>query len=123
MVLKIALCLLSGLSNAVMDTLTHHHSTSIFKANRGFWGPASETWVRKYKLNDPRYGRRKIFGAIPIPVLFSDAWHLGKSLMLVFLCLAIALPIDLAWYWDALGCRLLFGIGFTLGYNWLFVRK
>jgi hypothetical protein len=58
--------------NAVMDTLTHHFSISIFAGlNDQYWNPAI-SWTNKNTYSFP----------LNI-VQISDAWHLFKTLMLI----------------------------------------
>lgn len=87
------LVILAAFLNSVMDTLSHHHSTSVFKNNlTGFWSDASTTsWKNKYIDGNPLNGRRKLFWKINIPVQFTDAWHFFKSLMIILLVAAIVL--------------------------------
>lgn len=68
----------SGIAKGVMDTLQFHFSESIFAQEgifkRWFWSP-SLSWANKYVDSTPSKGRKKWFGLIPIPVLFTDGWH------------------------------------------------
>lgn len=75
--------------NAVMDICAHHFEISIFrKRNAQYWN-ANISWKNKY-IN-PDYGdyRRKKFLGINVHVAFTDAWHLFKSMMIVFIALSI----------------------------------
>lgn len=108
--LKIFLSLLAGVANAIMDTLDHHYSISIFrKWDVQYWGPTK--WENKY--HRPKW----------LPILLMDGWHLCKSIMLNGWVIAIALPSGYAWYWNALACRVLFAIAFQLTYAKLFIKK
>jgi hypothetical protein len=64
--------------DAVIDTLTHHFSTSIFAGlNDQWWNPAI-SWTNKHTY--------------PFPlniVQISDAWHLFKTLMIITLTYTI----------------------------------
>lgn len=63
---------LAGAMNAVMDTLDHHFTTSIFLGlNDQWWNPAI-SWHNKYDYSFP-------FNITQI----SDGWHFFKTLMLV----------------------------------------
>ncbi len=76
---------LAAICNAVMDVLQNHFTDSVFTNrifNAGWWDP-NRSWVNKYKFKNPRYGRNNK------PIIFTDAWHLFKFLMLTFLGLSI----------------------------------
>lgn len=77
---SIVLFIIAAISNAIMDTLTHHFSTSIFKNKKAIWWDPSISWKNKYVDGDPNKPQRTI------PVAFTDAWHLFKSIMIVCLC-------------------------------------
>jgi hypothetical protein len=87
------LVILAAISNAVMDTLIHHHDTSVFKKYKtGFWSDAYlESWKNKYVDGEPIKGRKKWFWKINVPVQFLDAWHCTKSIMIICLIAAIIL--------------------------------
>jgi hypothetical protein len=91
--------------NALMDTLAHHHSISIFQNfKKGFWSDSYiESWKEKYvdwdggdrslrKLFPNFKTKYKIFnwiGKINYPVQFTDAWHFFKTVMIFAICLSI----------------------------------
>lgn len=79
----------AGVCNSVMDTLAYHYSTSIFSkvADQEFWNP-DISWLNKYKGRDPDAGP-KFFGSTTFLVWTTDAWHLFKSLMLIFFFLGV----------------------------------
>lgn len=81
----------SAICNSIMDTLTHHFGSSIFKdLNANFWN-ALLSGNNKYINGIPSLGRKYItvLGIkIIIPSFFSDAWHPFKSAMVI--CLAFA---------------------------------
>lgn len=93
--LDIALLALAAISVAVMDTLQHHHSTSVFRSVRryGFWGPAQHAWRRRYLNPDHPIEKRWMF---KIPLLAQltesvyDGWHLAKSVALALVIVVIA---------------------------------
>jgi len=121
-ILSILLFMIAAASNAVMDTLVHHYTTSVFwNKNATFWDP-SISWKNKYVDSDPTKPQRSI------PVAFTDAWHCFKSIMIVCLCATIALvgyiahtaTIELPWYCFVLmfcvsGC--LWNVVFSLFYD------
>jgi len=80
--------------NAVMDVLTHHFEDSIFyvegdKENTQWYDP-SISWKNKYIGYDPKNGRLKWNNTkFNYPVQITDAWHLNKTKMIIFLALSI----------------------------------
>jgi hypothetical protein len=96
--LSILFFVLAAICNACMDTLVHHFEISVFcrpimkQSLWNFFCPAV-SWKNKYIDRDPKKGLIKWFwGLIDKPVFLTDAWHLFKSLMIVFICLSIAAP-------------------------------
>jgi hypothetical protein len=72
--LSLFLFALAGAFYAVIDTLDHHFSISIFAGlNDQWWNPAI-SWTNKYDYSFP-------WNIVQI----SDAWHLFKTLMLITL--------------------------------------
>lgn len=65
---------LAAIFNAIMDTLTYHFDTSVFKGlNPNWWNP-NESW--KYNNN--------FLGIVRL-----DAWHLAKFGMIGSICMAM----------------------------------
>jgi hypothetical protein len=65
----------ASICNAIMDTLTHHFSQSIFRnKNDKFWNPNISWQYNNF---------------LPLTKYRVDAWHLFKSAMIIFICLAI----------------------------------
>lgn len=121
LLLKLALCLMAGILNGGMDTHHHHWGESVFKNWGSFW--QEQSWRNKYKLGDPRYGRKKFLGIV-VPVWVTDGWHLMKFSMLYCLFTAMAMhPAWLYWLWDALGSWAAFTVGFYAGYTYLFIKR
>lgn len=94
MILSLISTSLAARCNAIMDTLQFHFSTSIFviKGDDYNWDP-SKSWINKYVNGDPKQGQKqvKILGrSFDLHPYFTDAWHKYKSLMLLYLCVAIA---------------------------------
>jgi hypothetical protein len=89
---------LSGVLDAVMDTLKDHYSISIFtKFNAKFWNPAY-SWTNKYINNDKAQGhvKFKLFGiSLDYPDALTDAWHIAKVFREFFNILAIISAIYL----------------------------
>jgi hypothetical protein len=92
--ITITLAILAALSNAVMDVLKDHFDTSVFKnKNRVFWDPRI-SWMNKWIDGDKTKGRTYWFVKgvkIVKPAMITDAWHIFKALMLVFLGTAFGL--------------------------------
>jgi hypothetical protein len=90
---------LAAIFEAIMDTLAHHFTGSVFKnLNPKFWNP-NESWVRKHELGG-------LYKSILSP--FTDAWHLAKLIMLSFIVGTVVAYepmfnwyIDFAIYWTA----------------------
>ena len=103
MVLKVIFLILAAACNALMDTLQHHFSTSIFKSkDEKFWNP-NVSWQYVTFLPYTKYR--------------ADAWHLAKSSMIIFLCFAI----DFSWKGLILG--ILWNLTFNTFYNKIFIKK
>jgi len=88
--ISVILIALAAICNAVMDICSHHYYYSVFtRFNDKYWN-AVHSWANKYVNGEPNMGRRKwFFGMLNVHVAFTDAWHLFKSLMIVFLISAI----------------------------------
>lgn len=90
----------SALASAVVDTLSHHYSTSVFsRFNPLFWNPEL-SWRNKYKNGDHTAGP-KFFLSTTLFVVFTDAWHLFKSVRENSWQMAAALIFSdgLPWWW------------------------
>ena len=125
--------ILASVANAIMDTCSHHYSTSVFKKlNPMFWNNEI-SWRSKYIDNDPTKGKRKIFnGLLNFPVQLTDAFHFFKSLMIIFICFSIAtFDLNFLYIFDYWICVLivvtvygtLWNITFSLFYNRILRRK
>ena len=74
---------LAAVCNAVMDKTQFHYHKSIFKfLNPYFWN-GEISWQNKYVNRDFLQGLKSI------PVQFTDAFHLFKSLMIIFFAIAV----------------------------------
>lgn len=132
----LALIFTAGMLNGVMDTLQFHYPQSVFPKGEEtflgqgeiYWNPAI-SWRNKYK-DYPMDKRPKFIGATTFLVSLTDAWHLLKTLMLACYHLAILLPI-VHWYklprWLLLAAvlplNLFFGVGFTIMYSYVLVKR
>jgi hypothetical protein len=81
---------LAAILAAMGDIMAHKHASSIFNktGNFSFWG--ANSWVRKYKYNNPKAGRA-FFGSTTFLVWLTDGWHLVKTLkwLLIFVAIMI----------------------------------
>lgn len=99
---------LASICNSIMDTLTHHFNYSIFKnKNEEFWNP-NESW--------------KFVNFLPFTKYRADAWHLLKSAMIIFICLAIVFADNLNMI-DFILLGILWNIVFNVFYNHLLITK
>ena len=105
-IVSFILLALSSICNSVMDTITHHYDTSIFKdiKNRAWWDP-NKSWRNKYLFLNPQYGRVKwkVLGfLINKPVQITDAFHFFKMWMIILFCGSIVCAlyacITLVWW-------------------------
>jgi len=79
MILTTILIIISAIANAVMDKISFHHSTSIFKNLGDFWNP-KESWKFKWKNGDKEQGERFPLSS-SLLVGVTDAWHAAKFVM------------------------------------------
>jgi len=81
--------ILAASCNSVMDTLSHHYSTSIFInfRNYDYWNPVT-SWRNKYKHGNKDEGPA-FFLSTGLLVAFTDGWHLFKSMMIVLLAISV----------------------------------
>lgn len=124
---------LASICNAVMDTSVHHFSISIFNnktgKNKKFWD-GKTSWKNKYINGDKNQGRIKwnILGIkFNKPVQLTDSFHLFKTLMIIFLCLAIAISDPSKTFWGKTLDILIYGttwnMTFSLFYNKILIKK
>jgi hypothetical protein len=81
--------ILAAICNAVMDTSTQHYPVSKLSKLNPLWWDGSISWKNKYVDGDYNKGRVKWFLGLNKPVQLTDAFHLFKMLMIVFICLSI----------------------------------
>ena len=117
--------ILAGLSEGIMDTLQFHYSSSIFYdcKNKSFWNPEI-SWQNKYKDGDPTEGPKFPFST-NLLVGFTDGWHLFKLLRTFFIFAGIFFifmncQTTFHCLIDVIVSRILFGISFSLSYDYLF---
>jgi hypothetical protein len=77
-VLALILVILSGIAEAVIDTLNFHYYDSIFRSMNQFWWNPEWSWMNKY--SDVKSMSPRFFGSVTFLVWTTDAWHLFKSI-------------------------------------------
>lgn len=96
--ISLMIWIFAAVCDAIMDTLVHHYSSSIFwrpKISKywnwnKFWNP-EYSWRNKYVDGVPENGFKKLFWKINYPVQLTDAWHLFKTIKIILLALSILL--------------------------------
>ncbi len=107
-------------ANAVMDTLAHHYSESMFRSwNRNFWHPdvsANNKYKDKIKERGPAF-----FGSTTFLVMLTDGWHLMQFVFHSSWQAAIAVAMVDGWmiltYW--VGIKIIFSGLFELNYGYI----
>jgi hypothetical protein len=109
-----------------MDVTSFHYDESIFSRFNDNkickWFDTSTSWKLKYKDGIVSRGRRKLFGTnINYPVQLTDSWHFCKTMLIVFVCLAIVVysPV-INWWVDLIVLGTIWNITFSLFYNKIF---
>jgi hypothetical protein len=120
MILTTILIIISAIANGVMDKISFHHSTSIFKNLGDFWNP-KESWKFKWKNGDKKQGERFPLSSTFL-VGFTDAWHAAKFVMRwSMLAAVVSYQETYGFFWDAvfLGALMVFtfGLFFTYIFN------
>jgi hypothetical protein len=93
--------ILAASCNAIMDTLQHHFSTSIFKnKNPKFWNP-NVSW--------------QFVNFLPFTKYRADAWHLAKSVMVINICISIV--FFNGYWWEFFIFGTVWNLTFNLFYN------
>lgn len=132
MVYSLIFIILAAICNAVMDACSHYYYRSIFTRYSDLYWNADRSWLNKYIDRSPEKGFRKIFLGFNYPVFLTDAWHLFKSLMIVFLILSITFawsnnPPFITTWWFYLVIIIVLGtiwnVVFNLFYNHLLIKK
>lgn len=108
------LVIIAAFCNAITDVLRNNFKESVFKnLNPQYWNGAI-SWTNKWVNGDKLQGRTfwKVWGIkIIIPSVFTDAWHLFKTIMLA--CLAVAFGLLTPYF---LGLPI-FGVCWYLGFE------
>lgn len=100
MIFDFLLIFIAAMCNAVMDTVDHHYSASIFDnikdEKKRLWFNSNQGWRNKYVDRDVKKGRIKwSFLGIQFnkPVQITDAWHFFKMVMIFAICMIPALDM------------------------------
>ena len=132
MILSLIFLSIASACNSVIDTLQHHFWRSIFddkkRFKREFWD-ATLSWSNKYN-DDGSLRKIKILKwKINYPVQITDAFHLFKTIMIIFIVLAIVFHFALTKLTikNCLIEILLYGVcwnaTFSLFYNRILIKK
>ncbi|MFH1558139.1 MAG: hypothetical protein ABII76_25320 [Pseudomonadota bacterium] len=113
---------LAAIMSGLQDTLDFHWSRSVFftlpDGKIRHW--LERDWLNKYIKRDPKQGKIRLFGLLPIPDAISDGWHTAKSLKIA--CILAAIYFGRSDWSLILICWLCWWIGFQLAYQGL-IRK
>lgn len=109
--------------NAIMDVLTTRYDVSIFGnfSNQLFWDWRI-SWRNKWKNGDILQGEKFLFSST-IFVFLTDAWHLFKALMLLFIILSIYFYVPIIGIFDISLFFIVWGITFELFYNKFLINE
>ena len=117
---------LAAICNAIMDTSVHHYHISILSKfkNTNYWD-GHISWKNKYNDTELIHGRIKwLNGIINKPLIFCDAWHLFKSLMIIFLVLSVlTFNSNYEWWIMLIIYGVNWNITFNIFYNNLLIKQ
>jgi len=120
---QVVLVVLAGVCKAIVDKISFHYYTSIFRNLRHrFWCP-SESWKNKWMGGIKDNGERFLFSST-ILVWVTDAWHLFQKLEYSFLFLAIVFyrpMINMVIDFMLLYC--VFTLVFEIFFRWVLSKK
>lgn len=88
MIFSLLSWIFASICNSIMDTSSHHYSTSVFKNFNPMWWNGEISWKNKYIDGDFNKGFRKWWG-FNYPVQLTDSFHLFKTLMIIFITISI----------------------------------
>lgn len=112
---------LAGIFKSVMDTLQFHYDKSVWKNSyHKFWNPKI-SWENKYK--DLKTLERKKWLGIPIPVMFTDGWHLFQSFQITSLFLGVVFyEPTFHWAIDFIVYRFIYVVFFYIFYTYFLIK-
>lgn len=117
----IAMIFLSGISEGIMDWIQFRLNAGHHLYSSMFWNP-KYSWRNKWKNGDPRQGER-FWQSSRLFVFVTDGWHLMKMSrnLLLFVGMFHIATYDLSLLAALIlivVCRLMYGLGFSIAYNW-----
>jgi len=81
-------------------------------------------WQNKYINRNPNLGLKKFFGFFAWPAFMWDGWHAAKTVMLLFITIAILLSTRMEInIFNMTAFLISWFIGFEFSYGYLFRRK
>jgi hypothetical protein len=123
-IIGLLLVIFASISEAIMDKIQFHYEKSIFhneKYKQSFWNP-NQSWVNKWKKD---LKTEKFLGSSTIFVFTTDAWHLFKFFRNTSLFIGLPLialgPLNIVL--SVILARVLFGLIFTLFFDYFLVKK
>ena len=119
-VIASVLCLVSGISKAIMDTLQFHFEKSVFADKSTWWNP-QKSWQNKYTWA----GNSKILGWLlqnPL-VAVTDAWHLFQAIFSITFASSFVLCGAYMPLWSAVPAYITHRVIFHIFFTWLLVKK
>jgi hypothetical protein len=113
---------LAGVCNSIMDVLSFRYEISIFnKLDNDKWFNPKISWKNKWKDD---FKSEKFLGSSTVFVMFIDAWHFFKFLMLSFIVLSIIFYTTLINnYIDIMILYLTFTITFELFWSKIWIKR
>jgi len=115
--------IIGAVSNAVMDKIRFHYSSSIFKNFSDDWWNPSNSWRNKWKNGNPEEGER-FWGSSRWFVRFTDAWHFFQGVMFTCFFISIVLYERLVhWFVDFCILYIVFTSIFYIFYTYIFSSK
>jgi hypothetical protein len=105
-----------------MDVITTRYDVSIFGnfSNQLFWDWRI-SWHNKWKNGDILQGEKFLF-ASTIFVFLTDAWHLFKAFMIIFICCAVIFYKPIFGLFDLMLFSCAWGITFELFYTKILIN-
>ena len=108
------LMLLFVVSDAMQDAITWNFDQSVFRNLNPLYFDPSQSWVNKYKDNNPLEGE-KFFGSTTFFVWLTDFWHMLKFIKMN--CIWVALVVASATWWLYFAGIVFHGVVFELAYR------
>lgn len=113
-VILFILMLLFVVSDAMQDAITWNFDQSVFRNLNPLYFDPSQSWVNKYKDNNPLEGE-KFFGSTTFFVWLTDFWHMLKFIKMN--CIWVALSVGTCLWWLYFVGMVFHGVVFELAYR------